>query len=102
VRFREDSPQELARARAAVAVWYDQNPAGTAEQLVAALGGQLHRDYGPVLRSAYCGAALVQVFRVLDGKWLQFVLVVHELSPVELGPPAEDPDLVFQISQVPD
>jgi hypothetical protein len=51
VRFREDSPQELARARAAVAAWRDQNPAGTAEQLVAALGGQFHRDYGPVLRA---------------------------------------------------
>jgi hypothetical protein len=51
VRFREDNPQELARARAAVAAWRDQNPAGTAEQLVAELGGQFHRDYGPVLRA---------------------------------------------------
>ncbi len=51
MRFREDSPLELARARAAVAAWRDQNPAGTAEQLVVALGGQFHRDYGPVLRA---------------------------------------------------
>jgi hypothetical protein len=50
VRFREDSPEDLARARAAVAEWRDQNPAGTAGQLVAALGGQFHLDYGPVLR----------------------------------------------------
>ena len=49
VRFREDNSQELARARAAVSAWRDQNPAGTAEQLVAALGGQFHPDYGPVL-----------------------------------------------------
>ena len=51
MRFREDNPRELARARAAVAAWRDQNPAGTAGQLVAALGGQFHRDYGPVLRA---------------------------------------------------
>jgi hypothetical protein len=51
VRFREDSPRELARARAAVAAWREQNPAGTAGQLVAALGGQFHPDYGPVLRA---------------------------------------------------
>lgn len=50
MRFREDSPEELARARAAVAAWRDQNPAGTAEQLVAALGDQFHPDYVPVLR----------------------------------------------------
>ncbi len=49
MRFREDSPEDLARARAAVAAWREQNPAGTAGQLVAALGGQFHRDYGPVL-----------------------------------------------------
>jgi len=56
VRFREDNPQELARARAAVAAWRGQNPAGTAEQLVAALGGQFHRDYGPVLRAVLFAA----------------------------------------------
>lgn len=51
MRFRDDNPQDLARARAAVAAWRDQNPAGTAEQLVATLGGQFHRDYRPVLRA---------------------------------------------------
>jgi hypothetical protein len=50
VRFREDSPRELARARSAVADWRSQNPMGTAAQLVAALGAQFHRNYGPVLR----------------------------------------------------
>jgi hypothetical protein len=28
-----------------------QNPQGTADQLVAALGGRFHPDYGPALRS---------------------------------------------------
>ena len=56
MRFREDSPRELARARAAVAAWREQNPAGTAEQLTAALGGQFHPDYGPVLRAVLASA----------------------------------------------
>jgi len=47
MRFREDSPEDLARARAEVAVWRDQHPAGTGEELVAAIGGRFHRDYGP-------------------------------------------------------
>ena len=51
MRFREDNPGDLGRARAAVATWRDQNPAGTPEQLVAALGAGFHRDYGPVLRA---------------------------------------------------
>jgi hypothetical protein len=56
VRYREDSPRDLARARAAVAVWRNQNPAGTAGQLTAALGGQFHPDYGPVLRAVLFAA----------------------------------------------
>jgi hypothetical protein len=56
VRFREDKREDLDRARAAVAAWREQNPAGTAEQLVAALGGQFHRDYGPVLRAVLFAA----------------------------------------------
>jgi hypothetical protein len=50
MRYRADSPEELARARAAVAAWRDQHPEGTAGQLVAALGDQFEPDYGPVLR----------------------------------------------------
>ena len=38
VRYREDKPDDLARARAAVAAWRGQNPGGTSEQLVAAIG----------------------------------------------------------------
>ena len=56
MRFREDSPRELARARAAVAEWRDQNPAGTPGQLTADLGGQFHPDYGPVLRAVLFAA----------------------------------------------
>ena len=51
VRYREDAAGELARARAAVAAWRDGNPAGTGEDLLAAIGHQFHRDYGVVLRA---------------------------------------------------
>jgi hypothetical protein len=51
VRYREDTPGELARARAAVAAWRDRNPAGTGEELLTAIGYQFHRDYGVVLRA---------------------------------------------------
>ncbi len=51
MRFREDNPAERARARAAVADWREQNPAGNAEELIAAIGHQFHRDYGVVLRA---------------------------------------------------
>ncbi len=51
VRFREDKPEDLNRARAAVAAWREQHPQGTAEQLVADLGSQFHPDYAVVLRA---------------------------------------------------
>lgn len=51
VRFREDNPADLVRARATVAAWRDQNPAGTAEDLIADVGHQFHRDYSVVLRA---------------------------------------------------
>jgi len=51
VRFREDNPADLARARSAVAAWRDQNPAGTGEHLIAAVGHQFHPDYVVVLRA---------------------------------------------------
>ncbi len=49
MRFREDNPADLARARAVVTAWRDKNPAGTGEELVAAVGCEFHRDYGVVL-----------------------------------------------------
>ena len=51
MRFREDDPADLERARAAVAQWREQHPAGSEDQLTAALGSQFHPDYGPVLRA---------------------------------------------------
>jgi hypothetical protein len=51
VRYRDDTPGELAWPRAAVAAWRDRNPAGTGEDLLAAIGHQFHRDYGVVLRA---------------------------------------------------
>lgn len=51
MRFREDNPAEVARARAAVAARREQNPAGTGEDLAAAVGHQFHRDYSVVLRA---------------------------------------------------
>jgi hypothetical protein len=44
-------PGELARARAAVAAWRGQNPAGNGEEMIAAIGHHVHQDYGAVLRA---------------------------------------------------
>lgn len=51
MRFRDDSAEALARARSEVRAWRQQHPQGTADELVADLGGQFHPDYGPVLRA---------------------------------------------------
>ncbi len=56
MRFRKDSPEELARARAAVADWRSQHPMGTDEEMVTAVGGQFHPDYGVVLRAVLFAA----------------------------------------------
>ena len=49
MRYREDTPGELDRARAAVAAWRDRSPAGTGEELLAAIGHQFQHDYSVVL-----------------------------------------------------
>ena len=41
----------MDRARADVTAWRDRNPAGTAEELIAAVGGRFHQAYGVVLRA---------------------------------------------------
>ena len=51
MRFRDDTPADLVRARTAVTAWRDQNPAGTGDELVSAVGRQFHQDYGVVLRA---------------------------------------------------
>jgi hypothetical protein len=52
VRFRDDNPADLARARVAGAAWRDRNPAGTDQDLIAAIGHQFYRNYSVVLRAA--------------------------------------------------
>lgn len=52
MRFREDTPKEQRRARAAVADWRDGHPGGTVDEMVAAVGPAFHHDYGPFLRIA--------------------------------------------------
>ena len=40
----------LEEGRAAVAEWREQNPEGTGDQLIEALGSAFPGDFGPVLR----------------------------------------------------
>ena len=49
MRFREDRPEDLERARAAVADWRDRNPAGTGEELL--FRGALQPRVGILLAS---------------------------------------------------
>ena len=58
MRFRDNSPEDLDRARAAVRKWRDENPQGTPEQLVADLGGGFPDGYGPVLRGVLAALEL--------------------------------------------
>ena len=58
MRFRDDNPADLVRARSAVTAWRDQNPAGTGDELVAAVGRHFHPDHSVVL-----GAVLFAVDR---------------------------------------
>ena len=50
MRFRDEKPGDLDRARAAVAAWRDSHPAGTADDLVAAVGPAFHPEWAAVLR----------------------------------------------------
>lgn len=74
MRYREDKPEDLERARSAVAACREHHPQGMAGQLVADLGGQFHQDYGPVLRAVLfaldshaakvtTGVSVVEAFR---------------------------------------
>ena len=74
MRFWDDTPADLVRARIAVTAWRDQNPAGTGDELVSAVGRQFHRDYGVVLRA---------VLFAVDRHW------AREVTGIDLGhPPA--------------
>jgi hypothetical protein len=50
MRFREDRPADLDRARREVAAWHDANPHGTADELIKAVGPGFHPHYAVVLR----------------------------------------------------
>ena len=50
---RRDTPNEQDRARDAVAGWRAANPDGTAGQMLTEIGGDFHRDYGPLLRGTW-------------------------------------------------
>jgi hypothetical protein len=50
VRFRDEKPGDLDRARAAVAAWRDGHPAGTSDDLIAAVGPAFQPDWAIVLR----------------------------------------------------
>jgi len=45
VRFRDEKPGDLDRARTAVAAWRADHPAGTADDLVAAVGPAFHPEW---------------------------------------------------------
>ena len=51
MRYRDVKPGDLERTRQVVREWRAANPQGTAEQLLADIGGQFHPDWAPVLRS---------------------------------------------------
>src|SRR5437764_9406157 len=50
-RFRDDTTSLLRRARRAVAEWHREQPRGSAEELVAGIGGDFPEAYYPVLRA---------------------------------------------------
>jgi anti-sigma regulatory factor (Ser/Thr protein kinase) len=50
-RFRDDTASLLRRARRAVAEWHKEQPRGSAEELVAGIGGDFPEVYYPVLRA---------------------------------------------------
>ena len=65
MRYREDTAEELTRARAAVAAWRDRNSGGTGEELIATMGHQFHRDYGVVLRAVLFAVDRHRVHQVI-------------------------------------
>jgi hypothetical protein len=50
MRFREDTPEELNRARKAVAEWRAAHLDGTAAEMITAIGDQFHPHYAVALR----------------------------------------------------
>jgi hypothetical protein len=50
MRFRDEKPGDMDRAREVVTAWRAEHPQGTAEQMLADVGGQFHPEWGIVLR----------------------------------------------------
>jgi hypothetical protein len=50
MRFREEKPSDLARARKAVAKWRAADSEGTPEQMVGAVGPAFPQEWGIVFR----------------------------------------------------
>jgi hypothetical protein len=50
MRFLDEKPGDLDRARAAVTAWRQHNPSGTAAQLIAAVGPAFHPEWAVVRR----------------------------------------------------
>lgn len=64
MRFREEKPGDLDRARAAVAAWREEHPAGTDADLIAAVGPAFHPDWAVVLRGVLFAVDRHRVRRV--------------------------------------
>lgn len=50
-RWRDENPDERERRREAVRAWREANPDGSADEMVAELGGQFRPGWEPVLRA---------------------------------------------------
>jgi hypothetical protein len=51
VRFLDEKPEDLTRARDEISAWRRAHPEGTPEQLIADVGRHFHPDWTPVLRA---------------------------------------------------
>lgn len=58
MRFREDNPEDLDRARDLVKKWRDEHPQGTPGEMAAALANQFRDGYEPVLRGVLAALEL--------------------------------------------
>ena len=56
MRFHEDSPEDLARARKAAGEWREQHLQDTQAEFVTAAGVGFHKEYAPVLRAVLFAA----------------------------------------------
>lgn len=72
MRFRDDDPEDLDRARRLVREWRAGHPTGTAVEMVAALASEFRPGYEPVLRGVLAalelhGAKIVTSISITGG-----------------------------------